>query len=164
MAHITGYDIYLNKLAVYLSNGETQNVYFNQDSGKVYYRNKIGSPTRIKHTGVYIGTDNRGIGWWIHNHYHVGKAHLVTDHEFKQGQSIYLYKEYCTNPWDTVIDKAMQYVLRGERYLPLTSNCQTLVNDSCNNQKKSEDVERFASGALVGLGLLAIIALLAGND
>ncbi len=163
MAHMTGYDFFLNYVAVYISTGETRYIYFNQDSGKVYYRNKIGSPSHAKHTGIYIGNDLNGTQWWIHNHYHVGKASITTGENFKQNLPIYIYHEYCSNSWRTVIEKGLQHILRGEHYKPYSYNCQTLVNDSCNNVRKSEDAERIVGGALLGLGLFAIVALIAGS-
>lgn len=163
MGHMTGYDFFSNHIAVYISTGQTLKIYFNSNSGKVYYRDKIGSPTGIKHTGVFLGVDARGRGYFVHNHYHVGKAHIVSEQEFSKGRPIYLYNEYCLNSWETVIKKALQHVLNGERYMPFSYNCQTVTNDSCNNQRKSEDAARIGGGIAAGVALFAIFALLAGG-
>jgi hypothetical protein len=161
--HMTHYQIFNHCLAVHLNTGEILWINFNQNSGKVYYRNKIGSPTGSKHTGVYIGSDANGIAWWIHNHYHVGSAHLVTGSEFAKGRAVHLYHKYCTNTWQTVIQKALDHVVRGERYMPISNNCQTLVNDACHNVKTSHDANRIVGGALLGLGLFALVAAIASG-
>lgn len=164
MRHMTNYQLFSNCLLINVSDGTQMWINFNHNSGKVYYRNKIGSPTNIKHTGVFLGTDAYGTEWWVHNHYHVGTAHVVTGEEFKKGMPIYLYNVACTNPRNTVIDKAMQHVQRGERYKPLTYNCQTLVNDVCRNERKSEDADRLLGGALLGVGLAVLFGAIAASN
>ncbi len=171
MATVTGYQFYNDGVLIQLSNGRTLSVWFNSDSGKVYYRDKIGSPTGVKHTGIYIGGAEDGTEVWIHNHYHVGKACIASGESFRQNKPVFLYNEFCINEWRVVIEKGLQHVLNGERYKPFSFNCQTMTNSSCNNKRTSEDGARIArgivggifAGLLFGAGVGVITALVAGS-
>ncbi len=161
---MTGYQFYANALAIYLSNGQTLWIYLNRDSGKVFYRYKVGFPRSAKHTGIYVGTFANGTEYWIHNHINFGKAHLATGSSFRQGMQIYVHDEYCTNDWQTVIDKGLQHILKGERYMPYSFNCQVMTNDACHNVRKSADADRIVGGVLLGLAVVGLFAALAGSS
>lgn len=150
------YTVYENKVDVLLDNGRTLSIYFNKNSGKAYYRNKIDTISNVKHPGIFIGTDRYNNEYFIHNHYQIGKASLVVRSLFDKGMPIYLYKEKCSNQPLVIIHKAFQHLAKGERYNFISYNCQTLVHDACDNQRKSPDVEKWAGG----IAATAVIALL----
>lgn len=152
-----------NGVVLTWDNGISTAVYFNQSSGKVYYRYKINTLTNIKHPGIYLGRDIRGNEYWVHNHYLVGGANVTTGPDFRQNQKIFVYQEYCTNSPRQVIQSALNQVKARESYQPITYNCQTFANKACHNQRKSESVENALAGvAFVGL-LFAVAGLLSSK-
>lgn len=158
-------NFYLKNDHVIIVNDDGSNriIYFNNNSGKVYYRYKTGTISQVKHPGIFLGVDYAGIGYFLHNHYHYGKAHITTQKEFSKGQSIYLYNEKCSNSPLKVIEIGMNEIMRGESYKPLTYNCQTYTNSACHNQRTSADVEKWVGGILLGsLALLLISAVVDG--
>ena len=155
-------NFYLNESQVTIVNydGSSRTIYFNTNSGKVYYRYKTGTISQVKHPGIYLGVDFNGVNYFLHNHYHYGKAHITTEQEFRKGQTIYLYGEKCSNSPLKVIEIGLNEIIRGERYKPLTYNCQTYTNSACHNQRTSADVEKWVGGILLGsLALLVIGAI-----
>jgi len=152
------YIVSAHKVDVYLDNGQTLTIFFNENSGKAFYRYKIDTISNVKHPGIFIGIDARGVGYFIHNHYQVGRACLVQKQDFDLGKPIHHYSEKCSNAPRTVIGKAFQHVMRGESYHFISYNCQTMVNDACSNQRKSQDVEKWAGG----LAVTALAAIFLG--
>jgi hypothetical protein len=151
------YQVFSNRVVVYINNGQSLTIYFNENSGRAYFRYKIGTISKVKHPAIFIGTDYYGNEYFIHNHYQVGSACLVTRSEFDKGQAIHLYKEKCSNTPRTIIEKAFAHGMRAEKYHFITYNCQTLVNDACSNTRKSEDVDKWAGGIFAAsLALLLI--------
>lgn len=148
--------MYSNGVEVVLTTGEVKTIFFNQNSGKVYYRKKIDTLFQVNHTGIFIGTDKYGTEYWIHNHYKLGSAHLVTGGDFKLGMPIYLYNERCENSWNVVVEKGFQHVLRQEPFKMLTYNCQVMTNDACNNRRSSADAGKVFGGVALFVILLAI--------
>ncbi len=147
--------LYNNRVEIIKNDGSIFTIYFNENSGKVYFRYKIGTISKVKHPGVFLGVDAWGNGYFLHNHYHYGKAHITTETEFKKGMPI--YNEKCSNAPLRVIEIGLNEMLRGETYKPITYNCQTYTNTACHSQRKSEDAEKWAGrifvGSLVLLGL-----------
>ncbi len=157
---IINYTLYNTKVDVHLSNAQTLVIYFNQNSGKAYYRYKIDTISQVKHPGIFIGVDMYNNPYFIHNHYQIGTTALVTQQEFDKGNPIYLYSEKCSNAPLTIVNKVFQHLMNGERYNFLTYNCQTMVNDVCQNKHKSEDVEKWVGGvAITSLAFLLIGAI-----
>jgi len=134
-------------------------LYFNEYSGKAYFRYKIGGRS-IKHPGIYIGADQNGVQYFAHNHVQYGRPVLVTMDEFTAGSEIYPYKEYATTPMATVIERALNGILKSEQYTLATFNCQVYVNESINNERKSEAVDN----SVFGLLLIGCLALFSATD
>ena len=151
--------LYTNRVEIVKNDETVFTIYFNENSGKVYYRFKIGTLSKVKHPGIYLGKDVYGVGYFLHNHYLFGKAHITTQKEFAQGMPLYIYNEKCSNTPLKVIELGLNEILRGESYKPVTYNCQTFTNTACHNQRKSEDAEKWGerifwgSLFLLGLGL-----------
>ena len=78
--------------------------------------------------------------YFLHNHYQLGTAYLVTGSEFKQGMPINLYELKYTNPPLTVIRIGLEEVMKKEPYHVINYNCQDYVNLASNNQRKSGEV------------------------
>jgi hypothetical protein len=157
------YYLYNNRVEIVKNDGSIFTIYFNQNSGKVYYRYKIGTLSNVKHSGIYLGADAYGTEYFLHNHYHFGKAHITTAANFIQGKPLYIYNEKCSNTPLRVIEIGLNEILRGESYKPVSYNCQTFTNTACNNQRKSADAEKVIGGiVLASLGFL-FIGVLAGG-
>jgi hypothetical protein len=156
--------MYNHAVRAFLNNGRFVDIYFNQDSGKVYYRWKIDTVTGIKHAGVYIGQDVAGNGYFVHNHYQLGTPRLVFYNDFTLGKELHLYHERCVNPWNVTVSKALGHVVRQEPFKLLSYNCQTLVNSACNNQRKSEDAGRILGGVALTAGVALLLGALFSNN
>lgn len=150
------FNLYNNRVEIVNNNGSISTIYFNVNSGKVYFRYKIGTISQVKHPGIFIGVDAYGIGYFLHNHYHFGKATIVTQREFAQGKQLYIYNEKCSNAPLKVIEIGLKEMLRGESYKPITYNCQTYTNTACHNQRKSDDADKWVGRAVLG-GLALLI-------
>ena len=154
------YTLHQNCVEIIEDNGTIKRIFFNENSGTVYFRNKIGSLIGIKHPGIFLGVDQQGTEYFLHNHYHLGTACLVTGDEFRKGLQIGLYDLKYTNPPLKVIQIALDEVMRKERYHVVNYNCQDYVNLATNNQRKSESIEKIASnlffGTLIFVGLSLI--------
>lgn len=154
------YELHNNRVEIVNNNGSVFTIYFNENSGKVYFRYKIGTVSQIKHPGIFLGVDANGIGYFLHNHYHYGKAHITTEKEFAQGMPLYIYNKKCSNTPLRVIEIGLNEMLRGENYKPVSYNCQTFTNSACHNTRKSEDADKWIGRVLVGsllfFGLTAV--------
>lgn len=155
--------LYNNRVEIVNDNGSIFTIYFNEHSGKVYYRFKIGTLSKIKHPGIYLGEDAYGTHYFLHNHYHYGKAHITTAADFIEGQAIYIYNEKCSNTPLKVIEIGLNEILRGESYKPITYNCQTYTNTACHNQRKSADAKKWVGGLVLGSLAFLLISAIAGN-
>ena len=151
--------LYNDKVEIVKNDGSIFTIYFNQNSGKVYFRYKVGTMSKIKHPGIFLGVDAFGKGYFLHNHYHYGKAHITTETAFKNGMPIYIYNEKCSNTPLKVIELGLNEILRGESYKPVSYNCQTYTNTACHNQRKSEDAEKWVGRVAAGVLLFAFIGL-----
>jgi hypothetical protein len=159
------YTLYKNRVEIINNNGGIFTIYFNENSGKVYFRYKIGTISKIKHPGIFLGVDANGIGYFLHNHYHYGKAHITTVTEFAQGMPLYIYNEKCSNTPLRVIEIGLNEMFRGESYKPVSYNCQTYTNTACHNTRKSEDTDKWMGGiALASVALLFIGAMFSGKN
>jgi len=152
--------LYNNSVEIVNNNGSISTIYFNENSGKVYFRYKIGTLSNIKHPGIFLGVDLNGNGYFLHNHYHYGKAHITSEKEFAQGMPLYIYNGKCSNTPLKVIEVGLNEMLRGESYKPVSYNCQTYTNTACHNQRKSEDAEKWIGRAAAGVLLFAFIGLI----
>lgn len=155
--------LYNNRVEIVKNDGSIFTIYFNENSGKVYFRYKIGTISKIKHPGIFLGVDTWGNGYFLHNHYHYGKAVIVTEREFTQNKPIYIYNEKCSNSPLKVIEIGLNEMLRGESYKPITYNCQTYTNTACHNQRKSEDAEKWIGRVFLGSLALLGLALVSGR-
>ena len=156
--------IFNDHVNIVKNDGTIFTIYFNENSGKVYYRYKIGTLSEVKHPGIYLGQDIYGVAYFLHNHYHYGKACITTQNEFAQGLQLYIYNEVCSNPPLKVIEIALNEILRGESYKPITYNCQTYTNSACHNQRSSYDAERWVGGLVFGGLALLLISAIAGGS
>ena len=154
MKHFT---LYQNCVDIIDDSGTLKRIFFNEYSGKVYWRYKIPNLVGTKHSGIYLGVDIDETGYFLHNHYHIGNACLVTAREFSEGLSLRIYNENCTNPPLTVIHIALTQAVKKEPYHALNYNCQGYTNEACHNHRGSEDVgkwgQRLFFGSLIAIGL-----------
>lgn len=157
--------LYYDRVDIINDNGSIFTIYLNENSGKVYFRYKTGTISNVKHPGIFLGVDANNMGYFLHNHYHFGKAHITTQQDFQKGMPLYIYEEKCTNSPLKVIEIGLNEILRGESYKPVTYNCQTYTNAACHNIRKSDDAEKWLGGILLGgLALLLIGAVSNGGN
>lgn len=149
--------LYQNCVDILENNGIHKRIFFDINSSKTYWRYKIPNIVGTKHSGIYLGVDIYGTQYFLHNHYLIGHACLVTAKEFSQGLLLAIYDEKCTNPPLKVIEIALSQAVKKEPYHALNYNCQGYTNEACNNHRKSEDVgkwgERLFFGSLILIGL-----------
>ena len=155
--------LYNNSVEIVNNNGSISTIYFNENSGKIYFRYKIGTISQVKHPGIFLGVDSNGVGYFLHNHYHFGKAHITTQKEFAKGMPLYIYNEKCSNTPMKVIEIGLNEVLKGEHYKPVTYNCQTFTNTACHNQRKSDDAEKWVGRVVLGSLALVILGAAFGS-
>ena len=156
--------LYNNRVEIVKNDQSICTIYFTENSGKVYFRYKIGTVSQVKHPGIFLGVDAYSVAYFLHNHYHFGKALIVSESEFKKGKLLYIYNEKCSNTPLKVIEIGLNEMLRGESYKPITYNCQTFTNTACHNKRKSEDAEKWVGGILLGsLLLLGLSAAFGGK-
>ncbi|HSZ34198.1 MAG TPA: hypothetical protein VK772_12860 [Puia sp.] len=157
---ILNFEMYQDCVSLFLPNGETLIIYFTEDTGKIIYRDKIRTISRVKHPGICLGNDVNDERFFIHNHYEVGSASVVDESSFTKGMVIVESNEICSNDPIQRIHIALDQVIHGKRYHVLNNNCQTLKNKACNNLNFSEDISKWTGGillstiAVVGIGLL----------
>jgi hypothetical protein len=137
------YSIMSNCLVVINDDRTETRIYFNENTGKSYYRGKIGSIFNEEHTGIFLGVDGRGTGYFVHNHYLPGKASIETDVAFAKGQQIKVDYEKCTNSPLEVVEIALKYVIKKKPYNVFFSNCQHLTGASCNSRPHSPDLQKI---------------------
>lgn len=158
------YTLYQTCVDVVENNGTIRRIYFNENSGKVYFRYKIGSVIGIKHPGIFLGVDLSATEYFLHNHYGLGTACLVTGNEFKQGMPIWLHELKYTNAPLTVIRIGLDEAIKKEPYHVMNYNCQDYVNLASNNQRKSESIEKIGSNLFFGSLLFVGLSLVFDND
>jgi len=151
------FTLYNSFVDIFEDNSSNKRIFFNQDTGKVYWRYKIPNLVGTKHSGIYLGADIYGTHYFLHNHYHIGHACLATLEKFSEGLQLGIYNQTCTNNPLTTISIALKQALKKESYNAINYNCQSYTNEACNNHRKSEDVgkwkERLLWGSLLFLGI-----------
>jgi len=140
-------------------NGHLHTIYFNENSGKLYYRWKIDTISGVRHYGIFLGVDEYGVGYFMHNHFLTGKPSIVTEQDFCNGKNLYP-GDRCVNQPLVTIQRALRQIQIGEPYKLLLHNCQTYTNQACNNIRRSEDVEKWVGRVLVGVALVGLISAL----
>lgn len=149
-----------NILRLYFHDG-FRDFYLTKNSGKILGRPKQIVFTTVTHTGIELGvccqTNQTAI---IHNHPDKGYAHLVWFSEFAQNQPVTYQSEQCVNPPNVVISKGLNAVINQTPYRVVTSNCQTLTGDACDNKPKSSDADWYlGAAAIFGFLLFAGIGI-----
>ena len=147
-----------NLLHLNLVNNQSTWIKLDENSGKTVTRDKVGTFSKIQHTGIWVGRDyytNAPI--IMHNHYHYGSAYLSTMEDYSQNQNVYWKDEICANGWKTVLTIGLNHVIQGKTYRPLTYNCQTYTNTACHNSSHSEDVIKWIGRVLGGIAVVALL-------
>lgn len=159
MITITSYQLYNRQVLLLSTTGHRLSIYLTPESGKVYYRTKIGTLSDVKHTGIFFGNDAIGNRYFMHNHYEIGKPSIVTENEFTLGMPVFLYEGEAIYTQFQTVKRGLEQVLAREPYSWHSYNCQTFVNHARSSKRVSEDVNRWAGGLAVGLLVLLGINL-----
>ena len=162
MKNIRSIQLHGNEFArLAFHNGRQLRIHFNEDSGNELWRYKVDTITKVKHPGIYLGYSYETQKHYVvHNHYKLfGTAGISTLEEFAAGQEVSWNGEASVNHPFVVVKKALNHVLRKERYNTFSFNCQTFTSDSRNNVRKSHDVEKWKGVGFFGLLFVSAIAL-----
>jgi hypothetical protein len=160
--HLKNYSLYDHCVVLVMTDRTVHTLNLHPLSGTVYYRFKIGTLSDVKHPGIYLGFDQAGNNYYMHNHYATGKPAIVAEQEFTQGQPLYLYEGTASNTPKDIVKIGLDQVLAGKPYAWLNYNCQSFVNRARINQNLSEDVEKWTKGVL--LTLLVVLGVRAFNN
>ncbi len=140
-------------LRLFLNNGKTRFIVLDKNSGRIVHRKVTGS-INLQHPGIRLGTDyHTGEVYVLHNHYRYGGAHISTFRDYAAGQTVNWKNSACVNTPLDIIKIGLDNACAGRPYDLLTYNCQTYTNLACNNEYKSDDVEKLVG---IGLSVLAI--------
>lgn len=140
---------YTDRVEIALEQGQPLVIYFNTDSGKIFFRKKINTVFNVTHPGIYVGIDAYGQHWFIHNHFEDGRPNITTEDVFRKGQPYYLSEEPCINSSLQIIANGLQQVIEGKPYDGILYNCQTFVNQAVNNRSSSKAVTNIFGGLLL---------------
>lgn len=146
--YIINFKVYTDCVIVELHNRNQLTLFFDSDSGKVVYRNKLERFLDIKHTGISIGYDTNGTKYVVHSHIETGEVCLDTQDNFAKGNPVFRYEKECVNSELMIIEKSFEAVLKRTKYRILLDNCQHLTGFVCNNKKDSPDLLRIGMSAL----------------
>jgi hypothetical protein len=152
---IKDFQIGSDRVLITFRNSRKREILLDEDSGKAYYRYKLKTLDQIMHTGIYVGADERGGRYYIHNHTEQGYASIVTEKEFSQEQEIFEHDKESQFPPMEVLTRALEKAMEGEPYKLLTNNCQTFTNHSRTDRRHSEDVIKWS---LISGGIITAIA------
>ncbi len=136
-------------------NSRKRHIYLDENSGKAYYRYKLNTKQQVMHSGIYIGHDDKGTGYFVHNHHQQGYAVLADEKEFSREQTVHLHPRESQFPPMEVLTRALEKAKEGEPYKLLTNNCQTFTNYSREDRLHSEDVLKWSMIAGVTLTVIA---------
>lgn len=144
--------------------GSKVSIFYTPDSGRIIYRDKIDTIIGIKHPGIILGSDIRGIVWVIHNHYQIGCPAIVTLEEFCSGSKFfYDLREVFYDTYE-VIDRALDHWRDGKPYSWLIHNCQQFVNKIVQNRNYSEAIDELSDKAMLAASLITLAGLFLKND
>lgn len=141
---IRDFQIGSERVLITFRNSRKRYFFFDEDSGKAYYRYKLNTMDQIMHSGIYLGHDARGVRYYIHNHTERGFASIDPEKDFTQGQPLYEHSKESQFPPMEVITRALEKAKEGEPYKLLTNNCQTFTNYSTIDRSHSEDVLKWS--------------------
>lgn len=156
-------DEYQNQLTLFFSDGTTNYIRLDENSGRIITRKKVGYPM-IDHPGILLGTDmSLKTCFVLHNHYAIfGTAGISNFAEYAMGEKVFFDNRLCANSPLQIIENGLNQVLRGERYKPLSYNCQTTTNEACHNRRFSDDADKWVGG--LALGAAAFFIYKAANS
>lgn len=110
------YEISEEAVELFCKSGRSKIIYYNENTGNVYYRVKFVKGVDAWHPGLYIGRDKLGIDYYIHNSLKTGAAEVVTRGEFSKGLEICSDNRRCLGTAHRIVRMAMARVVVGKPY------------------------------------------------
>jgi hypothetical protein len=110
------YEISEEAVELFCNTGKSRTVYYNENTGNVYYRVKFINGSDAWHPGLYIGRDSLGIDYYIHNNLKTGVAEVVTKGEFSKGLEICSDSRKCLGTPHRIVRMALARVVVGKSY------------------------------------------------
>ena len=156
------YQLYHNQVDLTQADGKIFSLYLNEWSGKILYRYKIDSISKVRHPGICLGYDETGKWYYMHNHYENGHPIVDTHEGFSKGNELFLSNRQSQYETLMILQNGLNEILQARSYDSLTYNCQTFVNKVSFNENKSEAVENWIGGIFAGL--LIVIGIKAFNN
>lgn len=154
------YQFYKNGiLQLHFINGETKRIRLTKDSGRIVTRKKVNTVSSVNHPGIFVGKDIlTSEDYILHNHYKLFKTAGISNfREYASGQKVHWDNRPCKNSPLKILEIGLQHMLRREQYYWLDYNCQTTVNDACNNSRTSEDIRKWISRIAFGVAACLIV-------
>lgn len=110
------YEISEESVELFCLHGKSRTIYYNEDTGNVFYRVKFVDGVDAWHPGLYIGKDKLGIDYYLHNNLTTGHAEMVTRGEFSKGLEICSDSRKCLGTPHRIVRMAMARVVVGKPY------------------------------------------------
>jgi|GEM_PF-1438647 len=157
---LKNYFLYNDHAELELTDGNYLTIYFDESSGTILWRYKVGTLINTAHPGIRFGKDTNGNQYYMHNHYETGKPAIVSESVFAKGQPLYSATGPVVNTRMEIIRKGLDQVMSGEPYSAVNYNCQSFVNRASNNINISETVQKVVGGIALGALVFAGIKIL----
>lgn len=150
------YCLYNDRVEFAVNDRRNFTIYFNENSGKVYFCYKNGEEP-AKHPGVFLGVDAGGNGYFLHNQDHYGKAHISPELEFRKNMQIYSYKEKWNNSPLKVIEYGLNDMLRGNHFNPFAYKYYPLASKDLYYQNNSGDFDFWLIAVFIGMMVMYML-------
>lgn len=148
---LKNYSLSTNGVRLFLANGATKFIFFNEESGEVYARTQVQGINEVQYPGIYLGSDIDGNEYMIHNNIRTGVAEVVTLKEFAQRQKLSYYHFDYLEELMEVAELALNKVISSERFHFANYSRKTAANETAAGQKKSEVVTKWAKSMFSGV-------------
>jgi len=112
----------------------------------------------IQHHALYIGYDNHGIHWIIHNTIGVGVSLITTEEFFTRCSHINKIKRFAgTNEKRrSIVENALEK--RGKPYNFINYNCEHFISEIKTGKARSTQIENMTAGILLILIIGAFVS------
>ncbi len=138
-------------------------VFESEETGRVVTRKKIDTVSNVYHPGIGLGRDSQDRLWVAHNHYQKKRPTIDLGTVYAKGQDVTYDNRDVIHSRKDVAQRAVDEVMKGKSYDKFSYNCQTFVNVVVQGKKKSEAVDDWSNGLMIGGTIVGLLGLLAGN-
>lgn len=148
------YEISEDAVELFCPHGKSRTIFYNENTGNVFYRVKFVDGVDAWHPGLYIGKDKLGIDYYLHNNLTTGNAEVVTRGEFSKGLEICSDSRKCLGTPHRIVRMAMARVVVGKPYRFRYYSARNIARQNVLN-----DADK-----LIGIGLAFLVDLFMGTQ